>query len=49
MCQFGSTGRKRHQLACPTSMRNVDGESVVWISPEAYAEAEGDAWGDDDW
>lgn len=49
MCQFGSTGKKRHQLACPTSMRNVDGESVVWISPEAYLEPEVDSWGDDDW
>lgn len=49
MCQFGATGKKRHQLACPTSMRNVDGESVVWISPEAYLEPELDSWDDDEW
>ncbi|EOG7788262.1 helicase-related protein [Vibrio fluvialis] len=46
MCQLGSNGRKMHQLECPTSMRSVDGESVVWISPEAYMEPEDDIW---DW
>jgi hypothetical protein len=36
MCPLGATGRKRFQFECPTSMRNVDGEAVVWISPQAY-------------
>ncbi|SGZ19493.1 helicase-related protein [Moritella viscosa] len=36
MCPLGATGRKRYQFECPTSMRNVDGDAVVWISPQAY-------------
>jgi hypothetical protein len=42
ICPLGSSGRKTHQVECPTSMRNVDGESVVWISPRAYEIPEDD-------
>ncbi|MBY8317177.1 helicase C-terminal domain-containing protein [Vibrio fluvialis] len=42
ICPLGATGRKMHQFECPTSMRNVDGESIVWISPQAYEVPEDD-------
>lgn len=42
ICPLGSSGRKRYQFECPTSMRNVDGEAVVWISPQAYEPIEDD-------
>jgi superfamily II DNA/RNA helicase len=47
ICPLGSTAKKRHQFECPTSMRNVDGEAVVWISPRAYEAPEDDTYWED--
>lgn len=37
LAPLGATGRAKKKLPCPTSMRNVDGESSLWIS-DVYAD-----------
>ncbi|MEH6463891.1 MAG: helicase-related protein [Shewanella psychromarinicola] len=40
---LGSTNRYKGKLACPTSMRNVDGEASMWIS-DVYHETDLGDW-----
>jgi hypothetical protein len=40
---LGSTSRYKGKLACPTSMRNVDGEASMWIS-DVYHETDLGDW-----